>query len=396
MRDYQLTLPGRVRFGWGVVQKAGELASSLGRRAWLVCGSRTLAANGVVATLQQSLRAKGVECETLANLSHEPLVEDVDAAVATLRPQLQEGDFLVALGGGAAIDLAKAVAALATNREGDSVKDYLEGVGRGLTIDKPPLPLLAIPTTAGTGTEATRNAVISSLDPPFKKSLRSMRMVPTAVLIDPELTVSAPPWVTAHSGMDAITQLIEALMTRKANEFTSGLCREGLRLAIPALPITIAEPSNRAAREAMAHAAFLSGVALANAGLGLAHGVAAALGVQCGIPHGLACAVMLPSAMRFNRDVRLPELATIGRIMSGREISSDEAAADAAIEGIERLSRDVGIPQSLGALGVSRDQIPAIVTGSHGNSLNGNPRDVSDDDLTRLLERLQPNAATPQ
>ncbi len=159
----------------------------------------------------------GLTVVPLATIAHEPLVADVDAAVdRLLESDPCAGDLVVAVGGGSAIDLAKAVAALATNRHGHGVTDFLEGVGKGLKIEVPPLPVLAMPTTAGTGSEATKNAVISSTDPPFKKSLRSELMVPRIVVIDPEMTVSLPPDVTAHTGMDAITQLIESYLSRRA------------------------------------------------------------------------------------------------------------------------------------------------------------------------------------
>ena len=295
----------------------------------------------------------------------------------------------MALGGGAAIDLGKATAALATNRHGESVRAFLEGVGRGLAIERAPLPFVAVPTTAGTGSEATRNAVISSLDPPFKKSLRSPAMVPTAIVLDPELTESCPRDVTAHSGMDSITQLIESFVSRRTNAWTAALCREGLARALPALPAAIADGRDQEARTAMLHAAFLSGLALANSGLGLAHGVAAGLGVRHGIPHGLACAVMLPAAMRFNRSVCAAAFAEIGRLLSpGLDAASDDHAADAAISGIESLCSSIGIPRRLGELGVTEEDLPALAPASRGNSLSGNPRDVTDEELAALLREM--------
>ena len=191
--------------------------AELGTRAFVVLGSRTLAAGGLAGRLANALGGHGVEAVELATISHEPEVADVDEAVRRLAAELvRPGDLLLAVGGGSAIDLAKAVAALATNAEGRSVLDYLEGVGLGLKITAPPLPIVAVPTTAGTGSEATKNAVISSYDPPFKKSLRSDLMVPRAVIVDPELTVSLSPATTAATGMDAITQLIESYISRRA------------------------------------------------------------------------------------------------------------------------------------------------------------------------------------
>ena len=315
--DYEFLAP-RVVFGWGRRREAGRLAATLGRRAIVVCGSRTLEASGALAEIRAALREADVESELLGTVSREPLVDDVDATVsALLDTGVREGDFVLAVGGGSAIDLAKAVAALATNRRGESVRDYLEGVGRGVTIDRPPLPVMALPTTAGTGSEATKNAVVSSLDPPFKKSLRADLMLPRAVLIDPELHVSVPPRVTAHTGMDAVTQLIESYVSRRARPIPQALCLQGLEGALPALVEAVRDGASRPARERLAHAALLSGMALANSGLGLAHGVAAALGVHCDVPHGLACAVMLPAAMRVNREVGAADLARLATLRTG-------------------------------------------------------------------------------
>jgi alcohol dehydrogenase class IV len=323
-------------------------------------------------------------------IDHEPEVADVDRLAASVRRQnAGPGDFLLAVGGGAAIDLAKATAAMATNHESPTVQDYLEGVGRGLQLRSDPLPVLAVPTTAGTGAEATRNAVISSYDPPFKKSLRDNRLMPRIALVDPELTVSVPPAVTAASGMDAITQLIESFISRKAQPIPQALCLEGLKLAVPALAEAVADGSSRPAREKMAHAALLSGMALANSGLGLAHGVAPALGTHCRVPHGVACAVMLPVALRVNREVRRPELARLACLLfdCGPSLPPEETV-DVLIREIEALCTRVGIPRRLSELGVRPEQIPDLVRDSRGSSMSGNPRELTDPELTTLLEEI--------
>lgn len=386
---YDLLLPRRIVFGWGRRAELPQWAASLGRRALLVSGSRTLSANGTLAALKESLTAAGLATLDVAEIHREPEVEDVDAAVSRLRESgVQPGDFVLAVGGGSAIDLGKAVAALATNRQSETVKDYLEGVGRGLKLDQPPLPCLAMPTTSGTGSEATRNSVISSRAEGFKKSLRSDAMVPAVVLVDPELTVSAPRNVTVWSGLDAITQLIESYITRNARPVPQALCLEGLQKAVPALPRLVDDPADRAAREAMSHAALLSGIALANSGLGMAHGVAAALGVTCGIAHGLACAVMLPTAMDLNRRAREPEMATLGRIFTGDDRLSGAAGADAAVRFIRDYCQRLGVPTRLRDLGVTKDQVEPLVLGSQGNSMNGNPRPISECELSDTLEAL--------
>lgn len=390
---YDFLAPAKIVFGWGTRRVVGELAGQLqlGQRAFLVTGSRTLERAGVYSQLCDDLGSAGIETLPLADITHEPEVVDVDEATAVLRQHAPgPGDFLVAIGGGSAIDLAKALAARATNTGGDSIRDYLEGVGRGLSLTAAPLPLLAMPSTAGTGTEATKNAVISSYDPPFKKSLRSDLMVPRAVLVDPELTVSLPATTTAYTGMDAITQLIESFVSNRRRPIPQALCRQGLTLAIPAIARAVQEPEERSAREAMAHAALLSGLALANSGLGLAHGVAAALGVQCRVPHGLACALMLPTAMDVNRNAARTEFLELAPLLTGGRHRWNDAgeAAQACADRIRDLCAEVGIPARLRDVGVRPEQLPDIVACSRGNSMSGNPQTVTDQELLVLLEAL--------
>ncbi|MFO0917374.1 MAG: iron-containing alcohol dehydrogenase [Planctomycetaceae bacterium] len=387
--NYTLLTPARIVFGWGRRTELPSLLPAGSRRAFVLSGSRTLERLGMVDGVEGSLSEAGVFVQRFTASAREPEVGDVDQLTAELRAQQPgAGDVVVAIGGGSAIDLAKAVAALATNHHGETVTDFLEGVGRGLKIEQPPLPLIVLPTTAGTGTEATKNAVISSYDPMFKKSLRSDLMVPQCVLVDPELTISLPATITASTGMDAITQLIESYISKRAAPIPQALCEQGLELALPAISRAVSDPADRSAREAMSHAALLSGMALANSGLGVAHGVAAALGVHCRVAHGLACAVMLPAALRVNRSVRQAELARLARRTLAGHWSSDESAAQALIERIEALCREVGIPSRLRDLGVQPEQIPELVVGSHGNSLSGNPRDLNDSELTEMLEEL--------
>ena len=388
--SYDFVAPQRIVFGWGRRREVGPLAKTLGRRALVICGSRTLARQGVLDEIIAALAAEGIEILGSEMLAREPEVGDVDAVAARFRRQgIEPGDFLLGLGGGAAIDLAKAVAAMATNDQSLTVKDYLEGVGGGPEIIRPPLPVLAMPTTAGTGCEATKNAVISSYDPPFKKSLRDERLVPRIALVDPELTLSVPPSITAASGIDAITQLFETYITRRPQPITQALAIEGLRLAFPAIAEAVENGSSRPPREKMSHAALLSGMALANSGLGFAHGVAPALGVHCRVPHGAACALMLPAALRVNCEVRQAELARLARALLGRErFQTPGEAVDGLIAEVENLCERVGVPRRLCEVGVTAEMIPAIAKSSHGSSMSKNPRDVPQDELIQILEGL--------
>jgi alcohol dehydrogenase class IV len=364
--NYDFFAPERITFGWGRWREVGPAAAALGQRAFVVLGSRTLAAGGFAAQLKDVLAEHRVECIELATIHREPEVTDVDEVSARIRNRgVRDGDLVIAVGGGSAIDLAKAVAVLATNTSAETVRDYLEGVGRGLAITARPLPVVAMPTTAGTGSEATKNAVISSYAPPFKKSLRSQWMLPRAVVIDPQLAFTLPPAVTAQTGMDAITQLIESYISRKARAIPQALAADGLRLALGAIVEAVENGNSRPAREAMAQAALLSGMALANSGLGMAHGVAAALGVHARVPHGLA------------------ELSRLVGLAPG---ASAPDAVDALIERIDEIGRQIGVPRRLTELGVTQNQIPELVRDSRGNSMDGNPRSLSDQELTQILE----------
>jgi alcohol dehydrogenase class IV len=387
---YEFFAPSRIVFGWGRRTDLGNLVRGFGTRAFVISGSRTLDKNGVLESLFDLLRSVDIEPVPCAAITHEPEVADVDRLVGQLRlHSIAPGDFVIAVGGGSAIDLAKAVSALLTNPHGSSVLDFLEGVGKGLKIEQQPLPLVVLPTTSGTGSEATKNAVISSYTPPFKKSLRSDMMVPKLVLIDPELSVSVPASVTAATGMDALTQLIESDISCRAKPIPQALCLRGLEGIIPALRRAYHQPDDRPARELLAQSALLSGMALANSGLGVAHGIAAALGVHCRVSHGLACAMLLPTAIRVNSEVRQAELARAMTVMTGRNWASPRAAIEAGTDVITSLLEELKIPRRLADVGVRPDQIPALVQSSHGNSLDGNPRKISDAELLEILESLQ-------
>jgi alcohol dehydrogenase class IV len=256
-----------------------------------------------------------------------------------------------------------------------------------MTIQIPPLPVVAMPTTAGTGSEATKNAVISSHDPAFKKSLRSEMMLPRIVLIDPELATTCPRAVTAHSGMDAITQCFESFISRKAKPIARTLAADGFCRGMRFLAAACEDASSRRAREAMAHAALLSGLALANSGLGLAHGVAAALGVRLNVPHGLACAVMLRAALHTNRSCCENDYAEL-ELRIGSTPAPASELADRLVARISALCDRLKVPERLTSLGVTRELIPELAEGSRGNSLDGNPRQLSQADIAGLLEAM--------
>lgn len=391
---YDLAVPPLVRFGTGRVGEAGEVVRMLGRRAWLVGGRRSLRESPALPRLEAALEAAGVECTVVAESAGEPTVDQVAAALAQLPREGREEAVIVAVGGGSAIDLAKAVAAMATNldpaeaacRDADAaVVDHLEGVG-SRTITRWPLPLVAVPTTAGTGAEATRNAVISCPRRRFKKSMRSPLMVPRAAIVDPALSLGCDRETTVASGLDAITQLIESFVCRFARPIPQALVLEALPRAVAALPRVLAAPADLDARAAMSHAAFVSGIALANSGLGMAHGVAAALGVECGTPHGLACALMLPVAMRVNEAAARGAFARLERAVDPAGYGDDEALASAFVRRIEGLCLEAGAPRRLADVGLARDRIAWLAENSGGASMRGNPAELDPGRLLPILE----------
>ena len=391
---YDFAMPPMIRFGAGRIAEIGDLVGLWGREAWIVGGGRSLVASGAGDRIEAACAAMGIPHRRVATSSGEPTVDHVAGALASLPRGDRSGVVVVAVGGGSTIDLAKAVAALAPLLPADDldslVVDHLEGVGSGRSIRHWPLPLIAIPTTAGTGAEATRNAVISCPRRGFKKSMRSPLMVPRAAVVDPELTASCDRGTILASGLDCITQLVESYVCRYAKPLPRGLVLEALPGALEALPRLLAPRAaaadgddRAAARAAMSHAALVSGIALANSGLGLAHGVAAALGIACNAPHGLACATMLPATLRVNWAACGHELATLERAANPAAPLSDDDAADAFVDRIDRLCADA--PRRLGQIGVRADQIDWLAEHSGGNSMRGNPVQLDTAAVRRLL-----------
>ena len=405
---YDFFAPPLIRFGAGRIDEIGEMVGLWGRRAWIVGGTASLERSGARQQIDASLSAAGIESRVVARSTGEPTVDQLAAALASLQHEDRDGVVVVAVGGGSTIDLAKALAALATNMPIDQrtgidldtfVVDHLEGVGRGLAIRQWPLPMVAVPTTAGTGAEATRNAVISCPRRRFKKSMRSPMMVPRAALVDPDLTASCDSSTIAASGLDCVTQLIESFVCRFAKPLPRCLVLESLPRALHSLPrLLMPKPacddpqrwidSRAADRAALSHAALLSGLALTNSGLGLAHGVAAALGVACGTPHGVACAVMLPAAMRVNREAVQDEFAQLERAVDSSAPRDVATAADAFVERIERLCLESGVPRRLSELGVTADQIDWLAEHSGGASMRGNPVQLATEELRCLLAAM--------
>ena len=378
---FEFASPARIIFGPGTAAQVGALARELGRRALVTTGLDLAQSESVLA----SLSATGIDYVTLP-VSGEPTT---DLARQGARLAIESAcDLVIGLGGGSAIDAAKAVAALAAN--GGDPLDYLEVVGRGQSLTQPSLPCIAIPTTAGTGAEVTRNAVLASPEHGIKASLRSPTMLPRVALVDPELTHSLPPAVTASTGLDALTQLIEPFTSSKANPLTDALCREGMVRVARSLRKAYEDGQDKVARADMALGSLFGGLALANAGLGVVHGFAGPVGGTFHAPHGAVCAAFLPHVMAVNARAlraRQPGGAALGRYDEIARILTGEAAARAedGITWVKALAAALNVP-SLAAYGVTAADFPTLVEKTAvASSTKANPIALTSEELNEIL-----------
>ncbi len=390
MHAFSFSSTPNIRFGIGERAALPGLVRAWGRRVLLVTGARSFDTSEPCREIEQNLRER-CELERL-RIAGEPSPETVDAAVkeyAAFSP-----DVVVAVGGGSAMDAGKAIAGLIAS--GRSVMDFLEGVGRGCTYEGPPTPFIAVPTTAGTGGETSKNAVLSVVGPEgFKKSFRDERLVARHVVLDPELGVSCPPGLTASCGMDALTQLLESFVSNGANPMTHALAREGLCLIRWALPRAVECGTDLDARGAMLLAATLSGLTLANAGLGAVHGLASPLGAFFPIPHGTVCGALLHEATKMNLQAlrrRCPQhpamerYAEAARILCRQSLPTMEEAHEALLERLQAWESMFDMPR-LGRFGVRAEDLGKIAAHSRGNSMKGNPVELTDAELIEVLRR---------
>jgi alcohol dehydrogenase class IV len=386
--------PGRGAELPGVVRSFGERALVVLRKSWVSGDDEWV-------RIHTALAAAGLRL-TIEGVSGEPSPAVVDAIVARTRAR-GTVDVVVGIGGGSVLDTAKAVAGLLI--PGNSVRDHLEGVGPELPYRGPSVPFVAVPTTAGTGSEATKNAVLSERGPGgFKKSFRDDALVAQVAIVDSDLLGGCPPDVIAGNGMDALTQLLESYLSMRANPFTDALALSGLSAARDGLLIWHAEavagrggggPGTlaAAARERMAYAALCSGICLAQAGLGAVHGLASPLGALFPIPHGVACGATLAAATRINiaaleaRDpgsVALSRYAAAAWLLTGRAAASDAETRSALVPELESWSARFGVPR-LSAFGIAESNIPAIVAESRGSSMKTNPIALTDEEIAEIL-----------
>ena len=381
MLSFEFATANRIVFGTGKLNLLAEHLKGRAKRPLLVRGR----SSDAIPRVRGLLSAQDIQ-PTEFEVHGEPTVEVVSAGVEAAHGC----DMVIGLGGGSVLDTGKAIAILATNP--GEVFDYLEVIGKGQKFTRESLPYIAIPTTAGTGTEVTRNAVIESPAHGVKVSLRSPLMLPSLALVDPELTYSLPPAVTASTGLDALTQLIEPFVSVKANPMTDAICREGLRHAARSLRGAYENGENVGAREGMSLASLFGGLALANAKLGAVHGFAGPLGGMLHAPHGAICARLLPLVMETNlgalmtRQPRHPALARYAEIAQILRDDPDASAGDGVIW-ISRLVRDLNI-LPLSMYRMTREHFPeAVEKMMKSSSYKGNPIPLTEVELVRILER---------
>jgi alcohol dehydrogenase class IV len=383
MIHFEFATATRIIFGSGSLLDIGPLAAGLGQRALVVVGSTTLRAT----PLLDLLRAAQVS-HTTFNVIGEPTT-DV-ARQGTQLARQERCDLIIGLGGGSVLDTGKAIAMLLTN--GGDPLDYLEVIGRGQPITKPALPYIAIPTTAGTGSEVTRNAVLGSPEHRVKVSLRSPLMLPRLALVDPGLTTTMPPPVTASTGLDALIQVMEPYVSAKATPITDAICLDGMHRAARSLRRAYENGDDLAAREDMALTSFYGGLALANAKLGAVHGFAGPFGGMFDGPHGAVCAALLPHVMAINVKAlrkRAPDSEALRRYDEIAQILTGEPEAVAAdgVVWVHELCEDLQVPP-LGAYGLITADFPDLIEKSgKSSSMQGNPIQLSSPEMTEILER---------
>jgi alcohol dehydrogenase class IV len=381
--QFEFATAQRIIFGPGTLRNAGSLASGLGRRALVVTGRNPLRAGPLLALL----REHAVD-SIVFPISGEPEIQTVQEGLALATHE--RCDLVIALGGGSALDTGKAVAALLAN--GSDLMDYLEIIGRGRPLARPSAPFIAIPTTAGTGSEVTRNSVLASPEHHLKVSLRSPFMLPRIALVDPELTRALPPALTASTGLDALTQLIEPFVCSRANPVTDALCRDGIARVARSLRAAFDDGRDDQARENMALASLFGGLALANAGLGAVHGLAGPIGGILPAPHGAICAALLPHVMEINLAAlrqRQPTADALNRYeMVARLLTGNETAvADDGVAWVRALVAHLQIPP-LSRLGLMPAHTPDLVEkAANASSMKANPVALTRYELVDILAR---------
>ncbi len=380
--QFEFSTADQIIFGNGAIKNLPIIAGTLGKNAFVICGKNSTRIESIIKNLNNSRITT-----TVFSISSEPTVNKIIEAVD--KAKQEKCNLVIGIGGGSVIDSGKAISALMNNS--GELMEYLEVIGRGKDINNPPAPYIAIPTTAGTGAEVTCNAVIASTEHKVKVSMRSKLLYPRIAIVDPELTYSMPPSITASTGLDALTQLIEAFVSNKTNPLTDGVCIEGLKRASRSLSSAY-KSGDKSAREDMCIASLFSGLALANAKLGATHGLAAPLGGMFSAPHGSICARLLPFVIKMNVNLLIknnPSSDFLKRFNTVAQILTNNANASAidSINWIENICKELKI-QTLKEFGLQESSIPEVVQqAKKSSSTKGNPVELTDEELTQILRQ---------
>lgn len=376
----------RIEFGSGSLRKLPDIAAGYGRNLLLVTGARSFLASAHATLLFEALRQRGCSWE-IVKIAGEPAPTFIDATVSAL--QGKTFDAVIGIGGGSALDAAKAIAGML--KPGNSVMDHLEGVGPELPYAGPSTPLMAVPTTAGTGSEATKNAVLS-LAGRFKKSFRDEKLVAEWAIVDPDLIATCPPQLIAADGMDAFTQLLESFVSTHSNPMTDALARSGI-MAVKEALLPLYAGQSAASREKMAYASLMSGICLAQTGLGSVHGLASPLGAFFPMAHGLACGTLVATATAINieaMEAREPDNPALGKYAEiGRRFAMQKGLNGAEarrylVATLQQWERTLAMPR-LSTYRVTSADFPRIVANSRGSSMKTNPIVLTDEEIARIL-----------
>lgn len=376
---YEFTLPTRIVFGTGTLNQLGKEAKKFGENIFLVTGRKALRESGTLEKVEKIFIEEGLGYYLFDRVRPEPDVGMIDEAVKLC--QKNDTDLVVGIGGGSAIDVAKAVAGLGKIENFTSVADYLEEVrpqGEEMkTLKAEGLPFIAVPTTAGTGAEVTMNAVIVNKKLKTKRSFRSPYLFAKVAIIDPELTIYLPPQVSASTGIDTLVHLLEGYLSKKANPFTDTLALVGIKLVKETLTESVRSGHNLDARTTMAQASLFGGIVIANAGLGLIHGIASFLGSLHHIPHGLACAVVLPNVLEYNLEATLEKREGLKSVLS-----------EEPVKAVRDLIREINLPQRLNDLGIKETDLTQLAEKSlTSSSTKNNPREANYEEVLDILKK---------
>src|SRR4030043_2209240 len=381
--QFEFSTVARIIFGSGKLNSIGSIASEFGKSAFIVSGGP----KSILDRLVNLLKAQEISC-SIVKIEQEPTIDLIHILVNLARQT--SPDLVIGLGGGSALDTAKAIAVLKSNP--GEITDYLEVIGLHKPIVNPTLPLIAIPTTSGTGAEVTKNAVIISTQHNIKVSLRSSYLLPKIALVDPELSVSVPPLITAFTGLDALTQLIEPFTCNDPNPLTDALCREGIQRIARSIYQVFDNGVDLQAREEMSVASLFGGLSLANAKLGAVHGLAGPIGGEIPAPHGAICACLLPHVMEINIaaiNEQLPGHPVLDRYNNVGKIlcNHPDASATDGMEWIREFCLHAKIPP-LSAYGLTEQKISKIIDKAKiASSMKGNPITLSDVELRNILHK---------